>query len=597
MGMSASQARLLFISSRINDIEMKSQNIANQKIRLASESDQIANDYANALNKTKFVYDGLNANGDRVSKDLSYSEIMSPEGGLSSKFVLTDANNRPVVPASVANAYDGCNGNPRTYLLALGVDSSGVEQVTRDTDPYTYTWTTQEQVTSREYAPELFEVELNNYINSQEVLQLINAERLNFAQSKYGILENEFNVEKLEPWRANILSRAEGLSTIDSAKFFKVLNDDNTLGDTELKSLAGKRLTQIADFEVSDINTDDIVNLDVKAELQRNYIDTMSDDAVLTIMDGLDSTQKTNLQTALGIKSLTKNTDDGGFSVTLASGAIKSVKFRGDDSGETLNLAGNFKAQYINGNFTFTRANAPVVNMKVDKYLQAFPTMPAISTYSLPTKPVLASFDAKKSEFFALYDSNLKPNKLNLLRTNWSNLHRNDNAFYRDVVRTEEVVHSEVRYGGSETVWETNSSNPDTQFYMKLFNDMQSAGGYAKHPETGAAYNDQALASKEMLQYMLETGGWFISARNEDGTLAKKSIAEITSITEVSDKEGIAKAEAEYNAKSRKLNNKEKILDRDLKQLDTEHSALETERESMKQIIKDNIDKSFNMFS
>ena len=92
MGMSASQARLLFISSRINDIEMKSQNIANQKIRLASESDQIANDYANALNKTKFVYDGLNANGDRVSKDLSYSEIMSPEGGLSSKFVLTDAN-------------------------------------------------------------------------------------------------------------------------------------------------------------------------------------------------------------------------------------------------------------------------------------------------------------------------------------------------------------------------------------------------------------------------------------------------------------------------------------------------------------------------
>jgi len=46
--MSASQARLLFISSRIHDIELKSQQIANQKIRLASDSDQIATDYTNA---------------------------------------------------------------------------------------------------------------------------------------------------------------------------------------------------------------------------------------------------------------------------------------------------------------------------------------------------------------------------------------------------------------------------------------------------------------------------------------------------------------------------------------------------------------------
>ena len=51
MGMSASQARLLFISSRMNDVEFKSQQIANQKIRLSSESEQLANDYAKSLNK------------------------------------------------------------------------------------------------------------------------------------------------------------------------------------------------------------------------------------------------------------------------------------------------------------------------------------------------------------------------------------------------------------------------------------------------------------------------------------------------------------------------------------------------------------------
>lgn len=42
MGMSASQARLLAITSRMNDIELRSQQIANTKLRLADESDQVA---------------------------------------------------------------------------------------------------------------------------------------------------------------------------------------------------------------------------------------------------------------------------------------------------------------------------------------------------------------------------------------------------------------------------------------------------------------------------------------------------------------------------------------------------------------------------
>ena len=56
MGMSASQARLLSITSRMNDIELRSQQISNTKIRLADESEQVANEYTKALNKTKLTY-------------------------------------------------------------------------------------------------------------------------------------------------------------------------------------------------------------------------------------------------------------------------------------------------------------------------------------------------------------------------------------------------------------------------------------------------------------------------------------------------------------------------------------------------------------
>ena len=41
----------------------------------------------------------------------------------------------------------------------------------------------------------------------------------------------------------------------------------------------------------------------------------------------------------------------------------------------------------------------------------------------------------------------------------------------------------------------------------------------------------------------------------------------------------------------------EKLLDNDLKALDTEHNALKTEQESIKSLIKENVDKTFNLVS
>ena len=78
MGMSASQARLLSITARINDVEFKSQSISNTKIRLADESEKVANDYTKALNKTKLVYTGYNEkDGSQVKISLNSTNISS----------------------------------------------------------------------------------------------------------------------------------------------------------------------------------------------------------------------------------------------------------------------------------------------------------------------------------------------------------------------------------------------------------------------------------------------------------------------------------------------------------------------------------------
>ena len=59
----------------------------------------------------------------------------------------------------------------------------------------------------------------------------------------------------------------------------------------------------------------------------------------------------------------------------------------------------------------------------------------------------------------------------------------------------------------------------------------------------------------------------------------------------------IRKAEANYEAELAKINQKEKMLDFELDNLQTEHNALKAEMDSIKSLIKDNVEKSFNIFS
>ena len=133
----------------------------------------------------------------------------------------------------------------------------------------------------------------------------------------------------------------------------------------------------------------------------------------------------------------------------------------------------------------------------------------------------------------------------------------------------------------------------DAKFYGDLFKDIETSGYDSRY----SSWTNDNFNSNEFLQNMIENGEWFICKETSDGKSVQKSISELSQISEVSDKTDIAKAEAEYNAKTSKINRKEKQLDMQLKQLDTEHSALSAEQDSIKNLVKDNISKSFNMFS
>ena len=59
MGLAASQARLLTITSRLSSNELKQQQIANTKMRLANDSDTISSEYSRALNNQTLKFDDV----------------------------------------------------------------------------------------------------------------------------------------------------------------------------------------------------------------------------------------------------------------------------------------------------------------------------------------------------------------------------------------------------------------------------------------------------------------------------------------------------------------------------------------------------------
>ncbi len=100
MGMSASQARLLSITARLNDVEFKSQEIANIKIRLADESEQLAMKYTKAISQQKYTYTTY-ASGQAQKIDLTLNSLMQSN----SRYTLKTLSGAPVMTKQFGDAY------------------------------------------------------------------------------------------------------------------------------------------------------------------------------------------------------------------------------------------------------------------------------------------------------------------------------------------------------------------------------------------------------------------------------------------------------------------------------------------------------------
>ena len=99
MGMSASQARLLSLTSRQHDIEYKAQKIEAQKLQMANESNKVYQEYENVLNSTKIQAATIGSNGNTVFADANLNMIENAAGAKAAKTLyLKNTNNDKIKP-------------------------------------------------------------------------------------------------------------------------------------------------------------------------------------------------------------------------------------------------------------------------------------------------------------------------------------------------------------------------------------------------------------------------------------------------------------------------------------------------------------------
>lgn len=126
MGMAASQATLLTITSRLHDVEYKAQNIESQKIALATQKDELYQNYCDALDAKKIQVAFNNGDGTKSFVDASFATLCKYDANRFAQYSLRDAKSgKVIVDQQTLDAWTDFNTDKYAFAYAmLGMDGN-----------------------------------------------------------------------------------------------------------------------------------------------------------------------------------------------------------------------------------------------------------------------------------------------------------------------------------------------------------------------------------------------------------------------------------------------------------------------------------------
>ena len=142
--------------------------------------------------------------------------------------------------------------------------------------------------------------------------------------------------------------------------------------------------------------------------------------------------------------------------------------------------------------------------------------------------------------------------------------------------------------------------------------DLATAGIYLCKVNTNGSYtviasnatsvttNDgtSVTISRDSITNLINSGEFVLStvATSPDGD-DLTSVSTNTNLQEVTDEVNLKKAEAKYEADMKRIDLKDRKYDTDLAALDTERNAIKQEMDTLKTVAKENVERTFKLFS
>ena len=148
-------------------------------------------------------------------------------------------------------------------------------------------------------------------------------------------------------------------------------------------------------------------------------------------------------------------------------------------------------------------------------------------------------------------------------------------------------------------------SSAEFAYYVSIYNQIKANGGQTISINSFDGFDGDAANDSEWLTTMIQCGQISISIIGEDdkgdmkfGATSPSSDTSLSyNTTSTIDSTAVKKAEAEYEHKLSEIQRKDKKFDLELSKLETERDALDKQREGLKKVIKDNVERTFGIFS
>lgn len=512
MGLAASQARFLAITSRKASCEFESMSIAQQKLSVTRQLTEATKEYQSALNQTKLIWgmsDGLDAANPGQTYDLSYDVMMTPSALNDYEPTFITARNGKIVLNS---------------KMAAAAEAAGIEQ-DGTTSPSGST-----------YANFIRQLGVQGYLATNQVSKLSTK-----VGNTYEYYNREAGIggEPLDKTTANAMTLSTLINYVNQKN-----KEDGTgkIADSQGNPLSGTIYSNSSE---------------------------VGDKGPLTIADLL-----TNNITYI---STSKNTDEAWSNMEKILNALNGI-FAEDIAGsEAFAYAKGEVESIIKKGATYDQGKATSANSVISDKSSEYNAWVSTSKkwgmgqvgYGISLSNMLKSFLTFYAQALGNFDTDYAVRD----RMNESALVTSDPNYFYILKNTDAVTEKDLLVA---------------DFYSSLFNNICSTGW------TTSAGN---VDDKSYLSHAIKNGQLFVSSLSSDNNYYQEAYGLNDNIMEVTDEDGIAQAEAEYNAKKNQLNYKEEQLELDMKNIDTELSALTTEYDSVKNLISKNVEKVFTMFS